>query len=154
MCLCLIKIPCKCAYVALRPSTGGSSCLATPTGQGHLPVGAVGPGRHAHALQILNMLISLAIQFSEALWDMCVRQGVGGRGEEEEVCTGVCVCVVGLEVLRQQLFRRLNCAKSENLTKSYFICEGGTVCVCMCWGVCNKDSNNCSGRRRRRQRAC
>lgn len=100
---------------------GGSSCLATPTtGQGHLPV--LEPGRHAHALQILNMLISLAIQFSEALWDMCVCAG-------EEVSTGVCmclyVCVVGLEVLRQQLFRRLNCAKSENLTKSYFICEQG-----------------------------
>lgn len=148
LCLCLIKIPCKCAYVALRPSTGGSSCLATPTGQGHLLVGAVGPGRHAHALQILNMLISLAIQFSEALWDMCVRQGTDERqceGREWGKCVLVCVwvCVVGLEVLRQQLFRRLNCAKSENLTKSYFICEGETVCVCV--GVCNKDSNNCSG---------
>lgn len=65
-----------------------------------------------------------------------------GRGGEWGKC--VLVCVVGLEVLRQQLFRRLNCAKSENLTKSYFICEGG-LCVCVCWGVCNKDSNNCSG---------
>lgn len=82
--------------MALRPSTGGSSCLATPTGQGHLPVGAVGPGRHAHALQILNMLISLAIQFSEALWDMYVRQGTDERqceGREWGKCVLVCVCV-------------------------------------------------------------
>lgn len=93
LCLCLIKIPCKCAYVALRPSTGGSSCLATPTGQGHLLVGAVGPGRHAHALQILNMLISLAIQFSEALWDMCVRQGTDER-RWGSVYWCVCGCVL------------------------------------------------------------
>lgn len=46
-----------------------------------------------------------------------------------------CVCVVGLEVLRQQLFRRLNCAKSENLTKSYFICEG-ELWLCVCVRVC------------------
>lgn len=59
----------------------------------------------------------------------------GGREWGKCVLVCVWVCVVGLEVLRQQLFRRLNCAKSENLTKSYFICEQGD-CMCVCVWVC------------------
>lgn len=60
--------------------------------------------------------------FGSTLGHVCV---CGGGSVYWRVCVCLCVCVVGLEVLRQQLFRRLNCAKSENLTKSYFICEQG-----------------------------
>lgn len=122
-CLCLIKIPCKCAYVALWPSRRVvclSACLSVWPRLPNTGLWPLGAGTHArtrsvnpqHAHQPGHTI------FVSTLGHMCKRRRVPGQGEGQ----GVCVCVVGLQVLRQQLFRRPNCAKSENLTKTYFIC--------------------------------